>query len=270
MDDFSKAMQKKSDLQLVEIVEFDSENYDPTAIVAAKNELEKRGLLFDELEKLRENILLKYKKGKEIVASAEKFKSNIETGGATILDAVNPISAKSFSTKIYIICAFFSITLVAYFIDNYWVFSPQYVGLHSFETIAIILMLSIGVFGLLQYKSYGWISITVFLVYQIIPKLVEIPDILIRLSMEYQDSKIGDAHDGVAIEWERPLFYEFDPKIILIKNLGALIVFGGLFWFFNKPNTMSHYNIDNDIRSKTILFSVVPISVFWILLVYYF
>ena len=155
MSNYKEAMQKKSDFQLYQIVNYDYIDYNDDAIKSAESELKSRMLTEERIQEVIakiEGTIEKEKLKKERrIHLTERSKASIKN----TIDAIHPATPKKDETFIKLIAAYLGILLVMGIYQDFPLLTPQYLSLYSLETIITIVLLSISIYGLLYRKRIG-------------------------------------------------------------------------------------------------------------------
>jgi hypothetical protein len=242
---FTEYYKTITNLELLEILE-NLDDYQPSAIEAAKNEISSRQLSDTEISEAKESLIeiqLQRKIQKEKIKAIE---SKVKSAGNTLIDTLNPIQSGIPTTEktirlivivfggliLYEVITEFRMLLVS--IKEF----PRYPISSSISLLPFFVVVS-GTVAFWKRKTIGWIFLTIFLTYTAVGALW----ILIEL-----------------FNW-RPSGYELVdklfPKPSLTTHILQLIFVTGMLYVISKKNIREVFLIDKQKMVGTISVTVI-------------
>jgi len=257
MEEFLKSMNKKSDEQLLFIIQYEKNKYNPKAIEAAKEVLKSRNLHKDEIARINQNLEDKIELKEEKRKNVENILNQGSSGLNSTLDSIHPLTPKSDKTILNIICAYLSYLLVRLLYSNYYTLLPKYFSFSSIETLFSVIILLISIYGLFTRKRYGWMSVIVFLSYQFITNLCFF--VLYTweaLKQKKSRKEYTQETDSDLLDFMETYGLHYDFGTMAGKALGSLLIISGIIWYLNKSNTVTFFNISSEEQKKSFVIGI--------------
>lgn len=238
--DFRKTYQAYSNLDLMRILA-NERDYRPEALLAAREEIEKRSLDPEEELQLQSQLQTEKTEKERRESAALQRKAKWSNLVASLTGAVNPISETSSSLRrrIKILCVFFG--LHSLFI---WYTGVQYLqylftspfpatGLYFLETLFLMLLLPSGVYLFWRGKQMGWIFLMGYTFYYILSALISF---IVIFRMRPVESGLFSGR-GILDE------------LLDVPSLGLVIflfvIFMGIAWTLDNQALKSHFRVSN-------------------------
>jgi hypothetical protein len=252
MNDFEKRYESFDNQKLLKIVE-NAENYQSTAVEAAKLELSKREISEDEIQSFKNEISAKKA---ELEVRQEQIKSienKAKKIGTELFETVNliPNKPQTIDRKINAIVIVFGLLAIFQIFSEFemiqFMFADDSLGEWDFSMVFYfipLLILPIGVFYFWKRNKIGWILMTIFLVYTIINAIA----MCILL------------WDSVSEGFEE-LFPQANPIIYIL----IIAIFGATIWVFNQSEFRTKFQINKQTALITIGVSALITSIMLII-----
>lgn len=269
MKEFIDMMDRKSDLQLLAIIEYEYEDYSKEAIEAAKTIMNARTLTEEQLSQIRAEI----DESKQLITDRKKKADQLVRKGnkslSRTLDAINPITSKTDDTVIKLICVFLGYLLVAPIDNLFGMFRFGYIDWWAIEPIVGILIIGFSIYGLLKRKTLGWVLIVVYFSYQFVSAILRLISLNSRYFNQPEPEVMPDIPGGVNISVEPfgSLMEEFSIERLIAKASVVVFVYAIVIWFFSKQNIREMYNVDKPtfIKSLSVGIAIALIIGFFLL-----
>ena len=267
MNEFTEIMKKKSNLQLIEIIEYRTGDYHPDSVLVAKQELFSRKLNEFEIKGIREELDAKINLNRKKVEKLNETKNQFHENLEKTIDMVNPTSPKSDESIIKLVALFFAILFFLELIIVWNSFNSYYAfSFVSLENIIPIILIPIGIYGLIKTRKYGWSLIVIFTTYQIISSSFSLFSSL-RYYIKDQFSESNNIESDLIFLIENEFLDNLNPINAIPSYIVNLLIFGSIFWFMNKINIKEKFIIKKEIQLYTIVFTIIPTIVFWLYLI---
>jgi hypothetical protein len=169
--DFSEYYKTISDTELLGILD-NLNDYQPSAVVAAKEEFSKRQLSEAQIQKARQLLIAKQEQKDKERERVKAVEIKIKAAGHTFIDTINPIQSGIPSTEKtirLIVIIFGGIFLYQFFKDfrSYLAYIKD-IPRFPFESIIYLLpqiLLPVATVTFWKRKTFGWTLLTVFLTF---------------------------------------------------------------------------------------------------------
>jgi hypothetical protein len=239
-NDFSEYYKTISDTELIGILD-NSNDYQPLAVVAAKEEFSKRQLSEAEIQIARQPLIAnqqqKDKEKEKVKAVETKFKE----AGHTFIDVINPIQSGIPSTEktIRLIVIIFGGTFLYQFIKDFKANLTYVEDFPRFPFESIIyfvpqILLPVATIAFWKRKTIGWRLLTIFLTFSAVGAMW-----LLFQSFKWKPSGFV----GLDNLYPRP-----SPENYFIQ----LLFFAGTIYVLCKSNIREVFSIDKNKMGKTI------------------
>lgn len=173
-NNFSDYYKTISDTELLDILEH-QENYQPSAIEAAKKEFENRKLSDEEISQAKQPLILKQLQKEEQKKKIKAIENKVKNASNTLVDTLNPIQteAPTANKLIRIISiAFFALFLFK-IISDFRMFSAMTKDIARFDSSNFFyflpfVILPIASITFWMRKTFGWMLSAFFIIYSAI------------------------------------------------------------------------------------------------------
>eukprot|EP01029_Cantina_marsupialis_P030236 TRINITY_DN8077_c0_g3_i2.p1 TRINITY_DN8077_c0_g3~~TRINITY_DN8077_c0_g3_i2.p1 ORF type:complete len:258 (+),score=19.66 TRINITY_DN8077_c0_g3_i2:360-1133(+) len=242
MNQFKERFNSYSNVELLEIID-SSSGYQPEAIEAAENELEKRQLSTDDLKKAK---LEQEKKREERIVQSmnkKKIEHKIKNIGDSISDTLNPIQNSPIKTEkeIRILTIVFGIISVYQIYNEFGMLKFMFGNDGAVWTFEMwlyflpLILVPISTFLFWFRKKIGWILIGIYLIYSAISTFV----------MAIQVWNIKPTGN--------PQFDSIFPTTSPYIFALTFMFFIGFIWAIGKRNIREEYSISNGTMITTFM-----------------
>jgi hypothetical protein len=170
-NDFSEYYKTISDTELLSILD-NPNDYQPSAVEAAKEEFSKRQLSEAEIKKARQLLIAKQEQKDREREKVKAVEAKIKAAGHTFIDTINPIQSGIPSTEktIRLIVIIFGGIFLYQFIKDFRIHLEYVKDLSRFPFVSILylwphILLPVAATAFWKRKSFGWTLLTIFLTF---------------------------------------------------------------------------------------------------------
>lgn len=232
-----KVMQRRSDIELLEMTTLRQNDYLPEAVEAAKMELESRALSPEKMKELRQRLLNKNLSKAERKQQKKHAEELLNEKSNELIDSINPLTEKKLETSIRTVAVVLGVHYF-YILYTHWFYFPALLNFDEWDLSILpflipILFIPIGLFGFIRKKIYGWIIMTLFAVTEIISSAFMFAFIFNRIIIDRND-----------------MFpYSNSP----MADIVSILIFGGFLYFLNKKDVLKIFRINKNIQLPTVI-----------------
>lgn len=272
MSDFVQIMKRKSDLQLLEIVERDASKYAKEALDAAKNELAARTLSEDETLRARSQLDARDEKKTNRKNRLENIVGKVSNDALSeTLDGVDHTVDRSRDIIIKLVVAYLGYNLfwMLFRLFNY------FTGLGAFEVIMSLIftpIIIIAVYGLLVGKRNGWIATVGFMSCLLAQKVGGLYFDIKTYFIYRNDARDFDNESSSTImDLINGLLYGYmSPSLFLVLQFMGLVIVFFVIRYFLHPDICFKFKVSDPTKQKTVLTGFLSGLVFSFLIVWFY
>jgi hypothetical protein len=232
MNDFTERYQKMSNSEVLQIIS-NAEDYQPLAVEAAKNEIERRGLSENELIKAYSKIELKRQVEHDKVDTRKEKEEQLKSKFYKFIDPIHPFKSDipSYERTIRLIVIVFGLIAIYQLISGfdgfiYFFGSPESWDYSVLLFLISYLLLPTAIIYFWKRKRIGWILLLIYFIYSLSTIVA-----LIVLAFQYQSS-------GFPL-FDEILFPRISPSVYILPFL----FYVGNIWVIFKKDIRKHYSI---------------------------
>jgi hypothetical protein len=261
MNEFQEKFKSFDNRKLLKMVE-EQENYQKTAIEAAKVELLNRNVNPEEIQAIRNEILATKTRNENRKENIESLKHKAKLIGIEFLETVNPIQKEhqTFKKKTNIIVIIFGlIALFQIYNETGMIYAMFTSKMNEWDSSMLlysfpIIILPIGVYYFWKRHKIGWSLLTSYVIFNILNGVIVFAWQQLKKE-QYIDNFTGE---GLQIKTTNSESYFQQPD--LIKNLIIVVCYCVTLWALLKKDMLSGFLIDSNHASRTVFLALVLIG----------